>query len=157
MGAVATRRLTDRQEKFVEYVVSGECQTEAARKAGYSFPDQDGHRLSRLPHIVAAATARRAALIELEGGNIAYRTLVACCDERYPGSVRVSAASKLAQLAGMIKPDALLADKKDLQDMSPDELENQLAKIDQALAGIAAKAKPIEGQIIDQGSDSAAL
>lgn len=157
MGAVATRRLTDRQEKFIEYVVAGECQTEAARKAGYSFPDQDGHRLSRLPHIVAAATARRAALIELEGGNIAYRTLVACCDERYPGSVRVSAASKLAQMAGLVKPDSGIADKRELQDMSPDELENQLAKIDQALAGIAAKAKPIEGQVIIQSSDNAGV
>ena len=158
MGAVATRRsLTSKQDLFVEQLTMGCNQTEAARRAGYAHPDVDGWRLVQLPHIVAACATRRAALIELEGGNIAYRTLVACCDERYPGSVRVSAASKLAQLAGMIKPDALLADKRDLQEMSPDELENQLAKIDQALAGIAAKAKPIEGQIVTQGDDNAAV
>ena len=157
MGAVTTRRLTEKQDKFVECLTLGDTQTEAARKAGYSHPDQDGYRLTRLPHIIAETSLRRAALIEIEGGNIAYRTLVACCDERYPGSVRVSAASKLAQMAGMVKPDAALVDRRDLQEMSPDELEAQLAKIDQALAGIASKAKPIDGQIIDQQGDNAAL
>jgi hypothetical protein len=100
---------------------------------------------------------QRMTQIEIEGGNLAYKTLKDCCDERYPGSVRVAAASKLAQLAGMVKPDAALVDRRDLQEMSPDELEAQLAKIDQALAGIASKAKPIGGQIVDQTGDNAGV
>ena len=41
-------RLTDKQSKFVDYYVAeGKTQTEAARLAGYSFPEYERYRLVR--------------------------------------------------------------------------------------------------------------
>lgn len=148
MNAVSVRQLTDMQQAFVFKMLSpGMTQTEAARQAGFKNPSIDGCRLVRIPHVVAALQRERMAQIEVEGGNLAYATLKDCCDPKYPGSVRVSAAKVLASMAGMVKAEAI-ADRKQLQEMTADELEDQLAKIDQALSKRAEAAKPINGTIV---------
>jgi hypothetical protein len=156
--ATAARQLTEKQQAFTtRLLVGGVKPTQAAREAGYAFPEVEAFKLLRHPVIAAELVTQRAKQIEIEGGNLAYQTLKDCCDAKNPGSVRVAAAKTLATMAGMLKPDAALVDRRDLQEMSPDELEAQLAKIDQALAGIASKAKPIDAQIIDQQGDNAAV
>ena len=47
-----TKRLNVQQQLFIEHLASRpECQTDAARKAGYKNPRQDAVRLLKLPHI----------------------------------------------------------------------------------------------------------
>lgn len=150
--AIATRQLTEKQQVYVDNILlPGVTQTEAARRAGYAVPHVDGCRLSQNPLVAATLMKARMKQIEVLGGTKAYHTLMDCMDEKYPGNVRVAAAKTMATMAGMLKEQGL-ADKRDLQEMSPDELEAQLSKIDQALAGIAAKAKPIDGQVIDNAA-----
>ena len=48
-----SKNLTDKQSKFVDYFVAeGKTQTEAARLAGYSFPEYEGYRLVRQPRMI---------------------------------------------------------------------------------------------------------
>ena len=55
-----SKNLTDKQSKFVDYYVAeGKTQTEAARLAGYSFPDYEGYRLVRQPRMIQVIQAAR--------------------------------------------------------------------------------------------------
>ena len=52
--------LTDKQSKFVDYYIAeGKTQTEAARLAGYSFPEYEGYRLVRQPRMIQVIQAAR--------------------------------------------------------------------------------------------------
>ena len=55
-----SKNLTDKQSKFVDYFVAeGKTQTEAARLAGYSFPEYEGYRLVRQPRMIQVIQAAR--------------------------------------------------------------------------------------------------
>ena len=157
MGAVATRQLTEKQQAFTTRLLVGDVKpTQAAREAGYAYPEVEAFKLLRHPVIAAQLVTQRTKLVEIEGGNLAYQTLKECCAPTNPGSVRVSAAKTLATMAGMLKPDAGPADKKDLQEMSEDELKSFLTRIDKTIADLGKDAKPASAQIIDQPADNAA-
>ena len=155
--ATRARQLTEKQQAFVEnLLLPSVSQTEAARRAGYSAPNVDGCRLAQNPLVAATLMQARMKEIEVLGGTKAYHTLMDCMDEKYPGSVRVSAAKTMATMAGMLKEHGI-ADRKEMQEMSPDELVDQLAKLDAAIAKLGTNAKPASAQIITQGSDNAAV
>jgi hypothetical protein len=50
------RRLTERQSRFIEAYLQGPVEdrynaTRAARAAGYAFPEKQGWRLMKVPHV----------------------------------------------------------------------------------------------------------
>ena len=145
--ARGNRQITDKQQAFVASLVNGAGNlTAAAREAGYAFPNVDAFRLVRNPAVVQEIIGQRTRLIEIEGGNLAYATLKECMGRENPGSVRVAAAKAVAAMAGMDRGANIMADRKELQEMTADELQSLLTKIDQAQDGIALGAKQIEGQ-----------
>ena len=69
-------RLTDKQSKFVDYFVAeGKTQTEAARLAGYSFPEYEGYRLVRQPRMIQFIQAARQKYYQTNLANVAVSTL----------------------------------------------------------------------------------
>src|SRR3546814_20422471 len=52
------RQLTDKQAEWVRQFVAGANATDAARLAGYAFPEVDGWRLTRIPAVQEAEIGR---------------------------------------------------------------------------------------------------
>ena len=89
-----SKNLTDKQSKFVDYYVAeGKTQTEAARLAGYSFPEYEGYRLVRQPRMIQVIQAARQKYYQTNLANVAVSTLQQVMqDQNAPPAARVSAA-----------------------------------------------------------------
>ena len=100
--------LTDKQSKFVDYYVAeGKTQTEAARLAGYSFPEYEGYRLVRQPRMIQVIHAARQKFYQTNLANVAVSTLHQVMqDPNAPAVARVSAARTALELAGDIGPNS---------------------------------------------------
>ena len=71
-----SKNLTNKQSKFVDYYVAeGKTQTEAARLAGYRFPEYEGYRLVRQPRMIQLIRAARQKLYQTDLANVAVTTL----------------------------------------------------------------------------------
>jgi len=143
--------LTQQQAAFVAAYLANPNASEAAKVAGYAFP-QNGYQALKSPAVQKAIRDARSRLIETEGATMAYNTLVDLMKPGNPGNVRLGAAKYLMDAAGHgAKPES--AKEKSLQDMSADELAETIARLDQALAGKADAAQPAR-QVIDQDTPS---
>ena len=71
-----SKNLTDKQSKFVDYYVAeGKTQTEAARLAGYNFPEYEGYRLVRQPRMIQVIQAARQKYYQTNLANVAVSNL----------------------------------------------------------------------------------
>ena len=96
-----------KQEKFVAYYVAeGKSQTEAARLAGYRFPENEGYRLFRQLRMIQLIRAARQKFYQMDLANVAITTLQQIMqDPNAPASARVSAARTALGLAGNLGPN----------------------------------------------------
>ena len=103
-----SKNLTDKQSKFVDYYVAeGKTQTEAARLAGYSFPEYEGYRLVRQPRMIQVIQAARQKYYQTNLANVAVSTLHQVMEDRNaPAAARVSAARTALELAGDLGPNS---------------------------------------------------
>jgi hypothetical protein len=121
--------LTLKQRKFVvEFVANGGNGRKAAKEAGYSSPDQDGYRLTHLPHVRAAIWSQRERLIKCDLASLGakvMRELMENEDGDTPAHVRFQAARWSLEAAGHVAAQKALglptADKA-LGEMTIDEL-----------------------------------
>ena len=97
----------DKQSKFVDYFVAeGKTQTEAARLAGYSFPEYEGYRLVRQPRMIQVIHAARQKYYQTNLANVAVSTLQQVMqDTNAPAAARVSATRTALELAGDLGPN----------------------------------------------------
>ena len=117
--------LTDKQSKFVDYYVAeGKTQTEAARMAGYSFPEYEGYRLVRQPRMIQVIQAARQKYYQTNLANVAVTTLQKVMqDTNAPAAARVSAARTALELAGDLGPNSNNGSEGDsLCEMTPEDL-----------------------------------
>ena len=106
--------LTDKQSKFVDYYVAeGKTQTEAARLAGYSFPE-----------LIQVIHAARQKYYQTNLANVAVSTLQQVMqDQNAPPAARVSAARTALELAGDLGPNSVNGSEGgSLCEMTPGEL-----------------------------------
>ena len=120
-----SKNLTDKQSKFVDYFVAeGKTQTEAARLAGYSFPEYEGYRLVRQPRMIQVIHAARQKYYQTNLANVAVSTLQQVMqDQNAPPAARVSAARTALELAGDLGPNSVNGSEGgSLCEMTPGEL-----------------------------------
>src|SRR3546814_12776466 len=67
------RQLTDKQAEWVRQFVAGANATDAARLAGYAFPEVDGWRLTRITAVQAAVVQERESVLTVEIGTLGLR------------------------------------------------------------------------------------
>ena len=118
-------RLTDKQSKVVDYYVAeGKTQTEAARMAGYSFPEYEGYRLVRQPRMIQVIQAARQKYYQTNLANVAVSTLHQVIEDRNaPAAARVSAARTALELAGDLGPNSgNESEGGSLCEMTPEDL-----------------------------------
>ena len=122
------RELTDFQEGFVKFYVSGLNQTDAARAAGYASPAVAACQLMRLPHIQEAIRYEVVRRVQTEGQQVAFDFLIrTITNEKAPWGARTECARILAN-KGPLSDAALRAaadqsGDKPLSERSIDELE----------------------------------
>jgi phage terminase small subunit len=133
--------LTERQALFVEHFITSGSISAASKAAGYAS-ETVGYRAIESAKVQRAIADYRNRVLNTEGATLAYQTLLDCMKPGNPGAVRVSAAKVVWQATGMLERGADRADKS-LQDMTPDELADQIRKFDQALSQVADGARPI--------------
>ena len=122
-----SKNLTNKQSKFVDYYVAdGKTQTEAARLAGYSFPEYEGYRLVRQPRMIEVIHAARQKYYQTNLANLAVSTLHQVMqDPNAPAAARVSAARTTLELAGDLGPNSGNGSEGgSLCEMTPAELSN---------------------------------
>ena len=145
--AVSRAGLTEQQAAFVEAYLECPNVSQAALKAGYRHVNA-GYAAIKTIHVQRAIADARARMIESEGATLAYQTLVDCMKPGNPGSVRVAAAKVVWQAAGILEKGANQVDKP-LADMTADELQAAIAKMDEQLTKVADGAKPIKPTVIE--------
>ena len=145
--AVRQAGLTDQQHAFVLAYLETPNARQAAIAARYSHPEA-GYQVLRSSNVQRAIADARSRMIETEGATLAYQTLVDCMKPGNPGSVRVAAAKVVWQAAGILEKGANQVDKP-LADMSADELQAAIAKMDEQLTKVADGAKPIKPTVIE--------
>lgn len=134
--------LTQKQADFVGFRVLGIPQTEAARMAGYAFPDQDGYRLSRLPHVQAAIVREVRRAILTEDFQLARETIrQAMIRPDVPWGVKMTAA-KLTLDAVHEFTREKTGDDKEMEDMTPAELVELIRQAEATAAGRARDITP---------------
>lgn len=146
------RGLSERQDKFVDMVVSGLNPTEAARVAQYNHPKQDAWRLLQLPKIQREIRDRSTALLDTKGAVVGVNTLIKIAEnEKAPAAARVQAANSLLDRAGIGKKDSKsqgLGDKS-ISEMGLAELDAFIRAGSEALARERAKKDATDATIID--------
>lgn len=159
-GPTMANGLTEKQNSFVQYLVSGVPQGKAAKLAGYVSPDQSAYRLVRDPGVQEAIRAESAKVLMSDGVPNALAFMVkAPLNEKLPGAVRFQAAKWVLENAG----HGLAAQRaqlglpdfdKPLSEMSVAELDQFLSAGFKALeANKAQEQRTIEGSARNIESD----
>jgi hypothetical protein len=161
-GAVAKqsdRSLTEMQLVFINYLVEGLTQTEAARLAGYSHPSEQAWHLVRHPRIQDELQVRRQARIVSRTVGLALAAMDAALEDPKASHTAKFPYVKLALALGGHHErvnDAKGIQNKDLSEMTPDELAQTIAEARQARADIEARMRDVtpndaqkDGPVID--------
>jgi phage terminase small subunit len=148
---LTTRRLTEKQVRFVEAYVNGRNITDSAIDAGYSesTASQIGSALLRIPHVQAAIQAGVRHALALDA-PLARRVLVDLAQdvEMHP-KIRLDAAKTLLDRAGHVAPRPTTdksTEHQALHEMSIDQLRALADKLETELAD---RAKPVDSAQID--------
>ena len=146
------RELTEQQRNFVEARVRNSVSAmKAAQIAGYAHPKNMAYELERNPRIMAAMHELRQRLIQTDCANLALDTMKQLMQPGNPGGVRFNAAKYFLDAAGHGAKEQD-GEQKSLDEMSPDELAEQIKKLDEALVKIGDQARPVSTMVIENES-----
>ena len=141
-----SKNLTNKQSKFVDYYVAeGKTQTEAARLAGYSFPEYEGYRLVRQPRMIQVIHAARQKFYQTNLANVAVSTLHQVMqDPNAPAAARVSAARTALELAGDLGPNSCnVSEGGSLCEMTPGELSSLIDRWEDERLSMSKEVTPV--------------
>lgn len=152
---VKLTEFTERQQAFIFNYLSGLDQTNAARRAGYSQPEQAGWQQLRRPRVAAYIRAEQARKLATDGVRVGINTLLSIAqDEAAPKAARVQAANSLLDRAGLTARVAEAAQglhERPLSEMTIHELQAVVAEERERLANSQA----IEGDVVEARNDGA--
>ena len=120
----AAKHISDQAAIFIEAIVNGQNQSQAARTAGYAHPAQSGYTLMKSPGIVAKIRQERQKIYQTDLANVATTTLKEIItDKDAPQSARIAGCRTVLEVCNMIgKHSTKDNDNKALSEMTPDQL-----------------------------------
>ena len=124
MPLSASVQISDQASVFIDEIINGKNQTQAARVAGYAHPAQSGCTLMKSPGIVAKIQQERQKLFQTDLANVATSTLKEIIlDRDAPSSARIAGCRTVLEVCNMIgKHSTKDNDSRALSEMSPDQL-----------------------------------
>ena len=144
----AAVKLTDQAAAFVDAIVEGKNQTQAAKIAGYAFPAQSGCTLMKSPGIVVKIQQERQKLFHTDLCGVATTTLRSILeDSDASSSSRIAAVRTVYEVCNMIgKHSTKDSDTKALSEMSPAQLAGLINTLEVKAAAIAKDVTPAAQQ-----------
>jgi phage terminase small subunit len=135
----ASKKLSDQAAAFVEAIVNGKNQTQAAKIAGYAHPAQSGYTLMKSPGIVAKIQQERQKLFHTDLCSVATTTLRSILeDKEASSSSRIAAVRTVYEVCNMIgKHSTKDNDSKALHEMSPDQLAGLINTLESTKSAMA--------------------
>lgn len=136
-------RTTRKEQTFVRAMALTGDKGMSALVAGYAAPETNGHHVANRPGVQAAIAAEQTRLLFETALPLAVQTLVSImADSRAPAGARVQAV-KVALDRTLGSQEG--AQAKQPHEMSPDELAQAIANLEQMAM---AKAKPVEAEVL---------
>jgi len=139
------RKLTDRQNGFVNAVIQGSTPTAAARSVGYSAPAVAAHGLMRHSKVLQTLRERRQSAISGDMATVALRTMSELMtDDTVPAATRYKASEWTLRAAGLGADKEREEDgPKALEDMNPAELAKA---VESGMSALTELAQGLEGR-----------
>ena len=144
----AAVKLTDQAAAFIDAIVDGKNQTQAARIAGYAFPAQSGCTLMKSPGIVAKIQQERQKIFHTDLCSVATSTLKEILiDKECAPAARIAAVRTVYEVCNMIgKHSTKDNDNRALGEMSPQQLAGLIATLEETKITLAKEVQPQEQQ-----------
>lgn len=148
---LAQSELTEAERLFVEAICDAKNVSEASRVAG--LPDSAyGRRIMRTPKILLAIEAEHRLRLATKGAALGFERLFSCAQGAQSTGPMVDAAKFLTGLAGYVAPKA--AEPRPSGDVLAElNLDDLRAIIDKREAAAAARAKPVDAQVVTLEDD----
>tara|TARA_B100000953_G_scaffold53141_1_gene41193 strand:+ start:60 stop:521 length:462 start_codon:yes stop_codon:yes gene_type:complete len=144
----AAVKLTDQATAFIDAIVNGKNQTQAAKIAGYAHPSQSGHVLMKSPGIVAKIQQERQKIFHTDLCGVATSTLrEILTDKECTPAARIAAVRTVYEVCNMIgKHSTKDNDNRALAEMSPQQLAGLINTLEVKAAAIAKDVTPAAQQ-----------
>ena len=144
----AAVKLTDQAAAFIDAIVDGKNQTQAARIAGYAFPAQSGCTLMKSPGIVAKIQQERQKIFHTDLCSVATSTLKEILiDKECAPAARIAAVRTVYEVCNMIgKHSTKDNDNSALGEMPPQQLAGLINTLEVKAAAIAKDVTPAAQQ-----------
>ena len=135
----ASKKISDQAGIFIDEIINGKNQTQAAKIAGYAHPAQSGHMLMKSPGIVAKIQQERQKLFQTDLANVATATLKEIItDKDAPSSARIAGCRTVLEVCNMIgKHSTKDNDNRALAEMTPEQLAGLINTLEQTKASLA--------------------
>ena len=139
---------SDKANNFIDAIINGKTQAEAARVSGYAHPAQAGYMLMKSPKIVAKIQQERQKLFQTDLANVATATLKEIIlDKDAPSSARIAGCRTVLEVCNMIgKHSTKDNDNRALGEMSPQQLAGLIATLEETKITLAKEVQPQEQQ-----------
>ena len=145
MPLPASKKLSDQAAAFIDNIINGKNQTQAARIAGYAHPAQSACVLMKSPGIVAKIRQERQRLFDTDLCSVATNTLrEIVSDPDAPQSARIAGCRTILEVCNLIgKHSTKDNESRPLHEMSPDQLAGLINTLENTKAALAT---PIESK-----------
>jgi hypothetical protein len=139
MPVSASVAISDQASIFINEIVNGKNQTQAAKQAGYAHPAQSGCTLMKSPGIVAKIRQERQKIYQTDLANVATATLKEIItDKDAPQSARIAGCRTVLEVCNMIgKHSTKDNDNRALSEMTPDQLAGLIDTLENTKAAMA--------------------
>lgn len=135
----ASKKISDKAAEFIDAIINGKNQTQAAKQAGYASPAQAGYMLMKSPGIVAKIRQERQRLFHTDLCSVATTTLKEIIsDPDAPQSARIAGCRTVLEVCNMIgKHSTKDSDSKALHEMSPAQLAGLIDTLENTKVALA--------------------
>jgi phage terminase small subunit len=135
----ASKKISDKAAEFIDAIINGKNQSQAAKQAGYASPAQAGYMLMKSPGIVAKIQQERQKLFQTDLANVATATLKEIIlDKDAPQSARIAGCRTVLEVCNMIgKHSTKDNDNRALSEMSPQQLAGLISTLENTKAAMA--------------------
>ena len=140
----AVANYSDKANNFIDAIINGKNQSEAARLSGYASPAQAGYMLMKSPKIVAKIQQERQKLFQTDLANVATSTLrEIMLDKDAPSSARIAGCRTVLEICNMIgKHSTKDNDNRALAEMSPQQLAGLISTLEETKITLAKEVQP---------------
>ena len=135
----AAQNYSDKANNFIDAIIDGKNQAEAARVSGYAHPAQAGYMLMKSPKIVAKIQQERQRIFQTDLASVATSTLKEIMlDKDASSSSRIAGCRTVLEVCNLIgKHSTKDNDNRTLAEMTPQQLAGLISTLEDTKISLA--------------------